>query len=86
MSGHADTSAGALAILSEPDLSRDVRATLEELGWRTIVTNTVGPARKLLERDRFGLVLLDASILEEADDRIGEAVAPGPHTYGRFAR
>ena len=75
MNRNADTSAGALAILSDPDLSRDVRAILEQLGWRTIITNTVGPARKLLERDRFGIVLLEASVLIEADDRIGEVVA-----------
>ena len=72
----------ALAILSDPDLSRDVRTILEELGWRTIVSNTVGPARKLLEQNRFGIVLLDAPILAEADDPIGETVSVAPDPPG----
>jgi len=82
MSGNTDTSAGALAILSDTELSRDVRAILEELGWRTIVTNTVGPARKLLEQDRFGIVLLDLPVLVEADDRIGASITQAKHPPG----
>ncbi|MBS10685.1 MAG: sigma-54-dependent Fis family transcriptional regulator [Gemmatimonadetes bacterium] len=70
-----DRPAEALAILSDTDLSRDIRSRLEDAGWRTIVTNTIGPARKLLEKDRFGAVLLDAPLIEEADDPIGEAIA-----------
>jgi len=77
----------ALAILSDQDLGRDVRSILEELGWRTIVTNTIGPAGKLLEQNRFGIVLFDAPLLEQADDEIGEvferlAEPPGILVFG----
>lgn len=75
MSETAEKRAEALAILSDPELSTEVRTALEDVGWRTIATNTVGPARKLLEQDRFGLVILDGPILEQADDPIGEAIA-----------
>lgn len=68
----------ALAILSDQDLAQEVRSVLEDAGWRAIVTNTVGPARKLLERDRFGLVLIDGDMIEEADDPIGDAIAAAP--------
>jgi DNA-binding NtrC family response regulator len=64
----------ALAILLDPELSQDIRATFERLGYRAIVTNTVAPARKLLERSRFGIVLLDLAILEEADEKIGAVI------------
>ena len=71
MSDPDKTPTEALAILSDPELSQEIRATFERLGYRAIVTNTVAPARKLLERGRFGIVLLDLSILEEADEKIG---------------
>ncbi|MEE2752530.1 MAG: sigma-54 dependent transcriptional regulator [Candidatus Latescibacterota bacterium] len=74
MDNLTEMKAEALAILSDPELSQDIRATFEGLGYRTIVTNTVGPARKLLDQDRFGIVLLDLLVLEEADERIGETI------------
>ena len=64
----------ALAILADTDLAQGVRTILEDTGWRVIVTNTVGPARKLLESNRFGVVLIDADLVDRADDPIGDAI------------
>ena len=80
----------ALAILRNPDRFGNIRVILEEMGWRAIVTNTVGPARKLLEQDRFGIIIIDADNLVEADDPIGQAVAkasepPGVIVLGSLA-
>jgi DNA-binding NtrC family response regulator len=77
----------ALAILADADLTQNVRSVLEDTGWRVIATNTIGPARKLLDGDRFGLVLIDADLLAEADDPIGNTILqaqepPGVIVFG----
>ncbi len=56
----------ALIIVDQPTaLGRDLRAELEELGWQTLVTNSVRPARKLLSENQFDLLILDETILPE---------------------
>jgi len=82
MSKAEDRPREALAILLDPDLSQDVRATLEDLGYRTIITNTLSPARKLLERDRFDIVVLDVDLLADADEVIGPTLQTMPTPPG----
>ena len=56
----------ALIIVDQPTaLGRDLRAELEELGWQTLVTNSVRPARKLLSENQFDLLILDETTLPE---------------------
>ncbi len=56
----------ALIIVDQPTaLGRDLRAELEELGWQTLVTNSVRPARKLLSENQFDLLILDETLLPE---------------------
>ena len=56
----------ALIIVDQPTaLGRDLRAALEELGWQTLVTNSVRPARKLLSENQFDLLILDETTLPE---------------------
>ena len=56
----------ALIIVDQPtELGRDLRAELEELGWQTLVTNSVRPARKLISENQFDLLILDETILPE---------------------
>ena len=56
----------ALIIVDQPAaLGRDLRAELEELGWQTLVTNSVRPARKLLSENQFDLLILDETTLPE---------------------
>ena len=72
--GGAATRREALAVMSDTDMAQDVRAILEEIGWRVIVTNTVGPARTILDRDRFDLVLIGSELIAEADEPIGSSI------------
>ena len=56
----------ALIIVDQPTaLGRDLRAALEELGWQTLVTNSVRPARKLLSENPFDLLILDETALPD---------------------
>ena len=56
----------ALIIVDQPTaLGRDLRAALEELGWQTLVTNSVRPARKLLSENQFDLLILDETTLPD---------------------
>ena len=56
----------ALIIVDQPTaLGRDLRAALEELGWQTLVTNSVRPARKLLSENPFDLLILDETTLPD---------------------
>lgn len=56
----------ALIIVDQPTaLGRDLRAALEDLGWQTLVTNSVRPARKLLSENQFDLLILDETTLPE---------------------
>ena len=56
----------ALIIVDQPAaLGRDLRAELEDLGWQTLVTNSVRPARKLLSENQFDLLILDETTLPE---------------------
>jgi two-component system nitrogen regulation response regulator NtrX len=82
MSKAEDRPREALAILLNPELSQDVRATLEDLGYRAIITNTLGPAKKLLKRDRFDMVVLDVGLLVEADEVIGQTIQTMPTPPG----
>ena len=56
----------ALIIVDQPTaLGRDLRVALEELGWQTLVTNSVRPARKLLSENQFDLLIIDETTLPE---------------------
>ncbi len=56
----------AISIVDQPtELGRDLRAALEELGWQTLVTNSVRAARKLLSENQFDLLILDETTLPE---------------------
>ena len=56
----------ALIIVEQPtELGRDLRVALEELGWQTLVTNSVRPARKLLSENQFDLLILDETTLPD---------------------
>ena len=56
----------ALIIVEQPTaLGRDLRVALEDLGWQTLVTNSVRPARKLLSENQFDLLILDETTLPE---------------------
>ena len=56
----------ALIIVDQPTaLGRDLRVALEDLGWQTLVTNSVRPARKLLSENQFDLLILDETTLPD---------------------
>jgi DNA-binding NtrC family response regulator len=57
----------AVVAVTDPTTAQALRAELEALGWRSILTNSVGPVRKLLKRQDIRLVILDGHALGEAD-------------------
>ena len=73
----------ALIIVEQPtELGRDLRAALEDLGWQTLVTNSVRPARKLLSENPFGLLILDETTLP--DVQLADTVSDRPEKIPVF--
>ena len=64
----------SLVITQDKSLSSELRKLLEDEGWQTIGSNTVGPARKLLSRG-LDLVVLDEASLAEAAREMGPEIA-----------
>ncbi len=64
----------SLVITQDATLSAELRKLLEDEGWQTIGSNTVGPARKLLSRG-LDLVVLDEASLADAAREIGPEIA-----------
>lgn len=64
----------ALIISQDPTVSSDIRAALEDEGWRTIGSNAVGPARKFLSRGGLDLLVLDENALLDANDELGSVI------------
>ena len=62
----------ALIVTVHQELGRDLRSELEAEGWQTVVTNSVGPARKLLKRDSVGLLIVDEESLPDVSSQLGE--------------
>ena len=56
----------ALIVSADPELGRALRSELETQGWKTILTNSVGPAPKLLRRGDVDLLLVDEANLSRA--------------------
>lgn len=76
----------ALIIVDQPTtLGRDLRAELEELGWQTLVTNSVRPARKLISENQFDLLILDETTLPEAAIHLADILSERPETPPIFA-
>ena len=61
----------ALIIAGQVDLIPRLRTELESLGWHTVATNSVAPARKLIRKNGVTLLVLDESVLVEADAVLG---------------
>ena len=68
----------ALIVVSDTDIGRTLRNEIEAGGWRTIVTNSIGPARKLLQRETVDLLVLDEANLHVASDKLGELLSTPP--------
>ncbi len=62
----------ALIVAAHQELGQTLRSELEADGWQTIVTNSAGPARKLLKRGTVGLLILDEESLPEAAPQLGK--------------
>ncbi|HCR16841.1 MAG TPA: sigma-54-dependent Fis family transcriptional regulator [Candidatus Latescibacteria bacterium] len=56
----------ALVVVADAEVGRAVRREIEAEGWQTIATNTVGPAKKLLQRGTVDLLVIDEPSLQEA--------------------
>ena len=75
----------ALIIVEQPtELGRDLRAALEDLGWQTLVTNSVRPARKLLSENPFDLLILDETTLPEAATHFADLLSDRPEKIPVF--
>ena len=75
----------ALIIVEQPtELGRDLRAALEDLGWQTLVTNSVRPARKLLSENPFDLLILDETTLSEAATHFADLLSDRPEKIPVF--
>ena len=75
----------ALIIVNQPtELGRDLRAALEDLGWQTLVTNSVRPARKLLSENPFDLLILDETTLPEAATHFADLLSDRPEKIPVF--
>lgn len=55
----------ALIITNRQNLAQDLRTELESQNWQTVVSNSVSPAQKLLQKTPFRLVVLDGEHLSE---------------------
>ena len=56
----------ALIVTADPDMGQALRSELEARGWKTILTNSVGPVPKLLNRGDVDLLLVDEANLSRA--------------------
>ena len=56
----------ALIVSADPDMGQALRSELEAQGWKTILTNSVGPVPKLLRRGAVDLLLVDEANLSRA--------------------
>ena len=56
----------ALIVTADPDLGQALRSILEAQGWKTILTNSVGPVPKLLRRGDVDLLFVDEANLSRA--------------------
>ena len=56
----------ALIVSADPDMGQALRSELEAQGWKTILTNSVGPVPKLLRRGDVDLLLVDEANLSRA--------------------
>jgi DNA-binding NtrC family response regulator len=74
----------SLIITQDTSLSSELRKLLEDEGWQTIRSNTVGPARKLLSRG-LDLVVLDEASLTEAAREMGPEISKLEKPPGIFA-
>jgi len=72
----------ALILSTKAELARELREVLESEGWRTIVVNSLGPARKLIQREDVGLVVMDpnelSGSLEQFANALHDADSPVP--------
>ena len=55
----------ALIITDRQNLAQDLRTELESQNWQTVVSNSVSPAQKLLQKTPFRLVVLDGEHLSK---------------------
>ena len=62
----------ALIIASSQQDGQILRTETEAAGWQAIVTNSVGPARKLLQRNSINLLLIDEQNLPEAARQLAD--------------
>lgn len=75
----------ALLIVAQPTpLIRALRAELEELGWQTVLTNSLGAAGKLIAENRFDLLVLDETTWRDADAQLAEISAARPEKTRLF--
>ena len=56
----------ALIVTADPDMGQSLRSELEAQGWKTVLTNSVGPVPKLLRRGDVDLILVDEANLARA--------------------
>ena len=56
----------ALIVTADPDMGQALRSELEAQGWKTVLTNSVGPVPKLLRRGDVELILVDEANLARA--------------------
>ncbi len=75
----------ALIIVDQPTtLGRDLRAEFETLGWQTVLTNSVRPARKLISENQFDLLVLDETTLPHAAAQLAEVLSARPEKIPLF--
>lgn len=56
----------ALIVTADSDMGQTLRSELEAQGWKTILTNSIGPVPKLLRRGGVDLILVDEANLSRA--------------------
>ena len=61
----------ALVVTAHQQLGQSLRAELEAEGWKTIVTNSPAPARRLIRRGNIGLLILGEEVMPEASSQLG---------------
>jgi len=65
----------ALIITADPDLAETLRSELDAVGWRTVASNSLSPALRLLRKGGFGLLVVDADLAESAPERLNRSLA-----------
>ena len=61
----------ALIITAHQQLGQSLRSELEAEGWKTIVTNSPAPARRLIRRGNIGLLVLGEEVMPDASSQLG---------------